>query len=317
MKRLFTLAAVLSCLGACTCRGGLVNAIQAVVHDSVITREQVDRLTEQTADVLRRDARSEADYERRMNTARQENLEKLMDRELILKEFKTAGYNLPESVTDEIVQERIRSRYGDRRTLTKTLQSQGLTYEKFRQQVREQFIIEALRQKNISSEIIISPQKVENFYAANKEQFKLEEQVKLRAIILTRPPNGSIDEVRPLANEILSKIKEGAAFAEMATIYSQGSEKKDGGLRPLQEVSQLRKELAEPVSKLKPGEVSGLVETPEAIWILKLEERVASHFKPINDVRDQIEKELLAQERARVEKQWIEKIRRKTFVRYY
>src|SRR5206468_7485976 len=92
-------------------------------------------------------------------------LEQLVQRQLILSDFKTAGYNLPESYIDDAVQERIHQRYGDRVTLIKTLQAEQMTYEAFRQQLREQFIVEALRQKNISSELIISPHKIEVYYA--------------------------------------------------------------------------------------------------------------------------------------------------------
>src|SRR5262249_17485840 len=122
----------------------------------------------------------------KLNELRNAKLEELLDRQLILHEFKTAGYNLPESVVDELVQEEIRAQFRDRATATRSLQEQGLTYEKFRQRLRDRFIITALRQKNISSEIIISPHKVETYYLAHKDDFKLEDEVKLRMIELAK-----------------------------------------------------------------------------------------------------------------------------------
>jgi parvulin-like peptidyl-prolyl isomerase len=79
----------------------------------------------------------------------------------------------------------------------------------------------------------------------------------------------------------------------------------------------LRPELKEAAAKLKPGERSEVIETPEAYYLMLVEEVKPTHFKPLADVRDQIEKTLEVEERARVEKQWLEKLKKKTFVRYF
>src|SRR5260370_22133546 len=141
-----------------------------------------------------------------MEEAGRDNLEKLISRELILQDFKTAGYNLPESVIEELVQERIHAKYGDRATLTKTLQAEGITYEKFRQQVREQFIVEALRQKNISSELIISPHKIDTYYLAHADDFKLENEIKLRMIVLYKSSDPAAPSPKALSQEIRGKL---------------------------------------------------------------------------------------------------------------
>jgi beta-lactamase regulating signal transducer with metallopeptidase domain len=62
------------------------------------------------------------------------------DVDLIKHEFKTAGYSLPENVLDDLVQQTIKKEFGDRATLIKTLQDRGMSYEKFRQQIKERFI---------------------------------------------------------------------------------------------------------------------------------------------------------------------------------
>lgn len=296
----------------------LINAIKAVVHDSVVTYDEVEQLTEQTSDVLVRQLRNRPEeLQKKLGQVRAENLEKLMDEELILHEFETAGYQLPESVIDDLVRDRMKSRFGDQRTMTKTLQAQGLTRERFRQQVRRQFIVEAMRNKNVSSEILVSPFKIERFYLQHKNDYKVEEQVKLRTIILPKSGSGSGPDSSAVAREIRLKLDQGVPFAEMASLYSQGSERAQGGARPLQEVSELRKELSDAVGKLQPGQTSDVIDTPEAWWIIHLEQRIPEHIKPLGEVREEIEKELLAEERGRLEQRWIEKLRQKTFVLYF
>jgi peptidyl-prolyl cis-trans isomerase SurA len=296
----------------------LATGIKAIVHDSVITYDEVEALTAQTADVLRRQyARQPEEFQKRINQAREENLEKLLAHHLILHEFKTAGYALPDSVINDVVEARLKNAFGDRRTATKTLQARGMTYEKFRDQEKERFIVDAMRNKNISSEIIISPHKIETYYATNPDKFRLEDQVKMRLIVLTKSADPKAPDARKLADEILLQLKGGAPFAEMASTYSQGAERAKGGERPWDTISELRSELSEAVSKMQPGEISEVIETAESCYILQVEEKKASHVKALADVREQIERELRIQERERLDKQWIERLKKKTFVRYF
>ena len=299
-------------------RAELANAIKAVVNDTVITFQQVEANANRAIELLRRQYSTQPEvYRKKLAETLNDALEDLVSRELILHEFQTAGYNLPESALEQNVQERIRERFGDRATLTKTLQAEHMTYESFRKQIREQIIVEAMRGKNISSEVIISPQKIEAFYAAHADDFKVEEQIKLRMIVLDSTAADSQEGRKKLAEEILNKIKEGAAFSEIASIYSTGSQRSQGGDWGWVERSVLRKELADVAFTLTAGQPSGVVETPEAAYLMLVEDTHPARSKPISDVRDDIEKTLRAQERSRLEKDWINTLKKKTFVRYF
>ncbi|HEY5914344.1 MAG TPA: peptidylprolyl isomerase [Verrucomicrobiae bacterium] len=319
MKTLYPLLVlVIWACGPALSRADMVNAIQAVVHDSVITYLEVEALTEQTADVVKAQNRGRpAALQRELNKMRAENLNKLVQDQLILHEFATAGYKLPESTLDEIVQEKLKSRWGDRVTATKSLEALGLTPEKYRRQVRDQFIVEQLRLKNISRETIISPHKIEDYYLAHRDEFKVEDQVKLRMIVLTNSASEGGLRTRRMGEEILGKLKEGAPFAEMASVYSQGSQRAQGGDWGWVERPVLRKELAAVAFSLKPGERSGVIETDEACYLMLVEDVRTAHYKALAEVREQIDKDLLQQESARLEKKWLDRLKKKTFVVYY
>ena len=290
------------------------NGIRAVVHDSVITADEVELSIAMAAERLSQQYASRPElFQKKLTELRSAKLEELLDRQLILHEFKTAGYSLPESVVDELVQEEIHAQFRDRVTATKSLQEQGLTYEKFRQQTRDRFVITALRQKNVISEPIISPHKIETYYAAHLDDFKLDDEVKLRLIVLNKTNDPALPDPRKMAEEIVGKLnRKDATFDEMYKTYSQRSK----GVETWQ-TSHLRKELAEAASKLKAGEHSDVVDTPDACYVILIEETHPAHVKALNEVRDDIEKDLLSQERARLEKQWIDRLKKKTFYRYF
>jgi len=324
MKHYFCAIFVAGALAACapSARPELANAIKAIVHDSVITYDEVEELSLPAAQLLYRQYQNQPEmFQNKLSEVRSNNLEQLVARQLIIHEFKTA-YNVPESILDKDVdkeiQDRIHSKYGDRMRLTKTLQAEGMTFEKYRQHIREDFILMALRQKNISSEIILSPHKVEAYYLAHRDEFKMEDEVKLRMIVLNKSVEANAPDAKRLAEEIQAKLKDGATFSEMAKVNSQDlAHAKEGGDWGWFETAKLRKELSEAASHLKAGESSGVIETPESCYLMLVEEKRPAHFKPLSEVRDQIEKNLLLDERRRLEEQWIARLKKKTFVRYF
>jgi parvulin-like peptidyl-prolyl isomerase len=169
-----------------------------------------------------------------------------------------------------------------------------------------------MHRKNVTQEIIISPFKVENYYQTHQADFKVEDEVQLRMIVLNKATSADTNTIA-LANEILAKIRAGATFQEMATVYSQGSQQKEGG--DWYERSALRKELSDAAFALKPGQVSDVVDTPESDYILLVDQIHPAHIKPLGDIRDDIEKTLRTQEQTRIEKQWIDQLKRKAFIR--
>ena len=296
----------------------LVDGIAAVVNDSVITAEQVRDFAAPAIDGLRRQYARQPDLLQQKITATiNDGLDQLIERQLILHDFANAGYRLPDSLMDEWVQERIRDRFsGDRVTLMKTLQGLGETFEKFRQEVRDQNIETFMRSKKVSQVIIISPYQIEKYYQSNSADFKVEDEVKLRMISINKSSAGDTNAAA-LAGEIQRKIKDSTTFSEMATAYSQDSLRSQGGDRGWVERSVLLKDLADAAFALAPGQVSGVIDLPAACYIMFVEDKHPAQTKPLKEVREVIEKNLRTQEHSRLEKQWIDQLKTKAFIRYY
>jgi len=303
----------------------LVDGIKAVVHDAVITHYEVEAVSAPALEQLRRQFRNDPEsYQQRAFRLLDETLEQLIERQLILRDYEASGYSLPEVYFENAIEDEIQ-RAGGRSQLLRSLRAQGITFEKFRQQIREQIILRALRGKNVTREVIISPHKIESYYQAHQDQFQVEDQVKLRMIVLNKPardnaPSGNGESgaaVRRMAEEIRRKILEGAAFSEMASIYSQGAQRQEGGDWGWVERKVLRAELREAAFSLPVGQVSDVIETPEACYLMLVEQRRPAHVRPLVEVQDEIERTLLAQEHARLQKQYVDRLRKKTFVRYF
>ena len=295
----------------------LVNGIAVIVNDAVITYKDLQSYTAEAVAVLENQYRDQPQLlKQKKAEAQREALDQLVEQQLMLHDFKTSGYNLPDSYIDDLIQRNIRKRYSDRTTLTKSLQAEGKTFEGYRQQMRERIIVDLLYQRNVSGEILVSPTRIENFYQEHTNQFAVTEQVKLRMIVLNKPP-GSGAEVSKLAAEIHKKLEEGAPFAEMATIYSDGSQRGQGGDWGWVERTVLRKELADVAFALKTGQKIGVVDMPEVCYLMLAEDRRSAQVKPLADVTEEIERGLINQERARLQKKYIDRLKKNSFIRSF
>jgi parvulin-like peptidyl-prolyl isomerase len=295
----------------------VVDGVKGVVSANVVTFSEVEDYSRPAADALRRQYADQPDlFQQKLNDTLNDSLEQLIERALILKSFDTEGYKLPDSYVDELVQERIRDRFGDRITFMKTLQAQGMTVEQFRKQVREQYIESALRNQNVQREIFISPYKIEQYYLANQDEFRVEDEIKLRMIVLTKAGPDDTNVLK-LAREIQSKIKDGTPFAEMASVYSQGSQQHQGGDWGWVQRSVLRKELSDVAFTLPVGTVSDIVDTPDTCYLMLVEDKHAARVRPLTEVAVDIEKTLQLKQQAKLQKDWIEGLKKKTFIRYF
>lgn len=319
MKRIVAATALLLALmGETRSEPQLRNGIAAIVNGTAITYKEVELATKDNLKYLADRLATRPDvFERERRRLLERSIEDLVETRLILEEFVAAGYNLPEAAIDSRIKKEIRNEYRDLMTLKKTLQSDGLTFEAFRKKIREKIIIEVMVDHFVPRDPVISPLKIDAYYKENQDQFKLPDQVRLRMITLANRPGQDADTSRKLAREIISKLEEGAPFAEMAKIYSQDANAADGGLRELEDKTVLRAEITEKAFAMKQGERSGVIETPEACYIIFVEEFKPAHVRPLPDLRDEIERTLKSEERKRLQKKWIDRLKEKNFISYF
>lgn len=296
----------------------LLNGVAALVNRSVITFDDVRSASLRPIEAARRLTRSDAEFEQRAQQIQKDVLEQLIERELIVKEFEAKGYNLPESIIDEIVDRQMKEEFGDRLTLTKTLRLRGQTYESWRKDQRDQFVIAQMTIKNINQNIVISPKKIEKHYADHSDKYRVGDRAKIRMILVDKSRH-SAGESRKIAEEALKRLKAGEDFAKVADSVSDDARRFKGGDRGWVENrdADLRKELREWVFKPESSGLSEPIEVEGAIFLVKVEEKKSAGILPLSEVRLDVESTLKNEERDRLRKAWIRRLRQKQFVTYF
>ncbi|CAF0689805.1 peptidylprolyl isomerase [Candidatus Methylacidithermus pantelleriae] len=305
-----------------------VDGIAAIVNDKVITFSEVRRQVEPTERILK-ESYSGPQLVERIKEARLSALRALIERELIIQNFKKEGYIIPDHVIEERLREIIRTQFeGDRLTMIRTLQANGMTIDQYKEDLKNQIIIQAMRAKNVPSQVVISPYQVERYYQEHIQQFTEDPQVKLWLIFIKKsvPPEDPLDSpsgpappdpALQRAQEILFRLKTGEDFAELARQYSEGPKQDAGGDMGWVTRDTLRKEVADVVFSLHPGQLSEVIPTDDGYYIAMVEDVKPAKVQPLSEVRKDIEKTLVQEERQKLQEKWLNKLRAKAFIKMF
>ncbi|MCE0498931.1 MAG: peptidyl-prolyl cis-trans isomerase [Methylacidiphilales bacterium] len=308
----------------------LADGIAAVVNDKVITFLEINQQVAETEKMLRQNLQGDELFER-LKEAKLNVLRALIERQLIIQDFKTKGGFIPDTYTNERINDIIREQYGgDRVAFVKTLYDRGVTMQKYREEIQNSAIVGYMRNKYVVQTVLVSPYQIEQYYQQNLRLFQQDEQVKVSTIVLRKSlfpsqktgPDGkqiSYDPQEEVAKEILYKLDTGSDFADLAKAYSEGSNKDSGG--ELGWVTQngktaINPELWPAIAKLQPGQHTDIVTTSDGYYyILQVEDRKVSTVSPLDDVRAQIEQTVINEESQHRQQQWLDSLRAKAFIK--
>lgn len=301
-------------------QGDLVDGIAAVVNGDVITFSQVREVVAARERSLH-SMYSGQELVDKIKEARLAALKDLIDRQLIIQEFTKQGLKIPDRIIEENINRLVEEQFGgDRQVFLKTLQAQGYTLQQFRNFERDKIMVQAMRQRNVRSTPIVSPQKIRSYYDNNKQEFSSEEQVKLRMIVINKysgDESSTPETQKAIADEIRTKLVAGGDFARMAQVYSEDSTRDAGGDWGWVDRTMLNQELTREVFKLKAGQISPVVSLGDSYYILMVEARKSGTVRPFDEVKETIENRLLEEERLKGQQAWIDTLRKKAYIKMY
>ncbi|MSU23450.1 MAG: peptidylprolyl isomerase [Opitutus sp.] len=299
------------------------NGIVAVAEEKIITVADVNREVAPLLPQIQREARNEKEYNEKVEQLYDSVIQELIDRVLIIKEFrkKKDGDNqrhIPDSYIDSDIAQRQTDQFdNDRSKFLSYLRSRGTTIREFRKEVEEEIIYRYMQGQQRKSQSVVSPVRLENFYNENKDQFYEEDKAHLRMIQLTRTDDATDDQLKAQADAILTRFRNGEKFEDLAKEFSNGANRSKGGDWGWQKRSDLVKAYSDPLFALKKGEVTAPIVLPEGCFILFAEDRKFAGIQPIDEVRDQIERILVAQMTRSGQEHWLERLRRNGYVKHY
>ena len=300
------------------------NGVAAVVNSEAITfRDVLGQTAMEEEDLKNQRANgriTKEEYMERVRARRNTVLDSLIETKLILQDYKKKGYNFPDYYFDREEKQKLRDQFGgDRQALVKTLEERGQTLADWKKYIRETFIVQQMRIINAKRYITISPHMIEAYYQQHVRDFLQPDRVKMRMIYLAP---GTSENLEATAKEVLGRVENGEDFAELARKYSDYN-RAGGGLfqdnNGWAERDGLKSDLAEVAFDLRPGQSSGLISIPTAdgraaYYILNVEEVKKATVTPLSSIRDAIESTLQAAESEKVQREWIDRLKRDAYI---
>jgi peptidyl-prolyl cis-trans isomerase SurA len=320
-KRILLLLTLLAATAPLKAVEEVLNGIAAVVNGEIITFSQVRELVgareRSAAEIYHGE-----ELQRRIKEMRQGAVQDLVDRALILQEFRKKEFNIPSYIIDDSINRIIRQEFGgDRTAFVKTLQAQGYTMARFREVEKDKITVQAMRQAKTSDNIIVSPVKIREYYNKNSAAYTSPEQVKLRMIVLKEgssngdAPSDSSAGKKQMAAELREKLAGGAEFDRLAQMYSEDSTSDMGGDWGWIERKTLNEDLAKVAFSLKPGEISTVTQLDNGYYILMVEARKPAVTKPLSEVQPEIVQALIQEEKLKGQERWLKSLREKAYIK--
>jgi peptidyl-prolyl cis-trans isomerase SurA len=157
--------------------------------------------------------------------------------------------------------------------LRQRLEADGLSFNQFREDIRQDIILNRLREREVDNRVQISDSELDNFIAEQAGVPADAQEVNLAQILLRVPENADssrIDEARKRAEDLLAQLKGGADFARLAASFSNATEALQGGDLGWRNVDRLPSLFVDGIKDVKTGDISGVIRSPNGFHILKV-----------------------------------------------
>lgn len=310
--RLTALILIASATFASIAAAEVIDKIVAVVNDEIITSYAVDK---EKSVMLKEAERQQQplDEQTRLNIDKLA-LNRLIDRKLVEQKIRELDIRVSEEEIRQAIEDVKRQNKLSQEALVAALTNQGLTFDQYKTQIREQLERLRLISQEVRSKIVVSEREMHEFYQANPQKFGGEDQLKARNIFFRldkEMPAEQVKKIMTTAMTVLYEAQSGKDFADLARKYSDDpAAKKNGGDLGTFRKGDVLPEFEESLAKMKPGEVSDLIYTSTGLHIIKLEARTPGAPRPFDEVKGEVEDLLYRKKSEERFNQWVADLRK-------
>ena len=247
----------------------VIDSIKVVVNDEVITANELrNRVGQITARLRAQNAQlpAMADLERQV-------LEAMIVERAQLQLAREMGVRVSDRELDMAI---MRIAEGQKMTvqdMRNQMEKEGLTFAQFREEIRNEIMMQRLREHEVDSKIQVSDAEIDTYLVAEKAAAAEKVEMDLSQIFVGIPANATPEQIaarRARADEVMRQLRTGADFARIATTYSDAPDALKGGAIGWREVDRLPPLFANELRKLSPGQVTPVIRTNTGFYILKM-----------------------------------------------
>jgi peptidyl-prolyl cis-trans isomerase SurA len=348
MTKLFFVVVATACLSALAA-GQVVEEIIARVNGQIITRSEYMRSKDQLRDDVKQQDATNAD---KLYTEREKDvLRDLIDQQLLLEKGKDLGITGDTDLIKRLDQMRKDMKLESMEDLEKAATGQGISYEDFKQNMRNQIITQKVIGEEVGSHLSINKDAEQKFYDEHKSELEQPESIHLSEILVApkkaetgkaaadKPAPGPADQsaaadtaktddaaaskqaddaalaaAEAKANALLKQIRGGTSFEDIAKKDSDGPSAAQGGDLGAFKRGTLAKELEDKTFAMKAGEVTDVIRTKQGYVILKVVSHQNAGIPPLKDIEPKIQDALYMQQLQPALRAYLTKLREEAYI---
>jgi peptidyl-prolyl cis-trans isomerase SurA len=280
---------------AITPNGAVVEDAVARINDQIITRTEYQAAEDQLLQEARQDNISQADLNDRVSNL----LRDLIDEQLLLSKGKELGITGDAETIRELDDIRKKNNLPDMEALEKAASQQGVSFEDFKQHIRDQIIRQQVVRDQVGSHLNMTHADELAYYNAHAQEFAVPEQVHLSEILIPTPENATqadLDGAQAKADSVAAKLKGGANFAALARTDSGGPNAAAGGDLGDWKRGALGDVLEKATFPLAVGANTAPIRTRQGYVILHVDSHQQAGVPPLSTVEEKVQEALYFQQ---------------------
>jgi peptidyl-prolyl cis-trans isomerase SurA len=311
----------------------VVEEIVARINNSIVTRADIRRAREALQQEVQQQQQQNPGQPVDMAAREKDVLRDLIDQQLLIQKGQDIGVNVDADMIKKLDDLRKQMNANSMEDLEKAATEQGVSFEDFKQNMKNSMITQQVIGKEVSSKIQVTKQEVQAYYDSHKAEMDQPEQIRLSEILvaietpkapdakegekkdaLGEPDPAAVAAAEAKAKELEEEIKKGAFFEEVAKKSSNGPTAAQGGELGFFKRGVLAKELEEKTFAMKPGEVSDPIRTKQGFVILKVLEHTPAGVPELKAVEARIQDILFYQKMQPNLRQYLTKLREDAYI---
>jgi peptidyl-prolyl cis-trans isomerase SurA len=307
----------------------VVEQIIARVNNQIVTRNEYLRSKDQLKQEAQQQDPTNAD--KIVEERDKDVLRDLIDQQLLLEKGKDEGITADTEVIKRLDEMRKEMKLDSMEELEKAATSQGISFEDFKQNLKNQIITQQVISKEVGQRMNVSKDELQKFYDDHKSQMEQPEQIRLSELLIStekktdkndkKDQTPPADEAQQLtaaqakADDLLAQLRKGAAFDEIAKKNSDGPTAAQGGDLGYFKRGTLDKGLEDKTFAMKPGEVSEVTRTKQGFVILKVTEHQQAGVPPLSQIEPKVQDAIYMQKLQPALRAYLQKLREEAYIK--
>ena len=248
-----------------------LDRVAVIVDQGVILESEIEALVED----VRRNAQNKDQTLPADRVLRTQAIERLILKNLQMQMADRMGIQVSDPQLEQTIANIAQGEGMDVSQLRAQLSNEGMSYDDYREDVREELIIGEVRRANVRRRIYITPQEIDSLVKLMDEQGAEQAEYQLGHILIGLPSEPSedvIEDARSRAEKVITLLNDGSDFARIAITSSSGSEALEGGDMGWLNINSMPTLFAEAVQGKDKGELIGPIRSGAGFHILKIKD---------------------------------------------